>query len=240
MELCGFAQRQGVGPIYRPERAQENEGSDPGVVLGVGIRRLFWIGAAALLVVAALISIVALLRGELTPTDGSILFSLAAAFLAGSAALSGLALIERRDLVPLGWTVVAASAIGFSVLCWQIWTEFDYENWSLDTVTVLVAALMVAAARLLHRGPAWFYWLSAGLTVVTAATFVWAIHADPDGSNWEKALGTLGILAVLAWFLVPVLGRTAAASSSERVVGRGPGRYEIELGDGETLVVKHS
>jgi len=203
------------------------------------MRRVFWIGAAALLGVAALVSIVSLLRGDLTPTDGNILFSLAAGFLAGSAALAGLALIERRDVVPLGWFVVATSAVGFAILAWQIWTEFDYENWSLDTVTVLVAALMVATARLLSRRLSGLYWLSAALTVVTAAVYVWAIHADPDGSNWEKTLGTLGILTVLAWFLVPVLGRTGAGSSSERVVGSGPGRYDVELRDGETLVVKH-
>ena len=202
------------------------------------MRRVFWIGAAALLGVAALVSIVALLRGELTPTDGNILFTLAAAFLAGSAALAGLALIERRDVVLLGWAVVTTSAVGFAILAWQIWTEFDYENWSLDTATALIAALMVATARLLYRGLAWLYWLSAGLTVVTAAVYVWAIHADPDGSNWEKALGTLGIVTVLAWFLVPVLGRTGGAAASERVVGRGPGRYEVELADGETLVVR--
>jgi len=206
-------------------------------MLDVGFRRLFWIGAAALLAAAALIAIVALLRGELTPTDGNILVTLAAAFLAGSAALSGLALIERRDLVPLGWAVVATSAAGFVVLAWQIWTEFDYENWSLDTVTVLVAVLMVASARLLDKGAGRLYWLSAGLTVLTAATYVWAIHADPDGDNWEKALGTLGIVTVLAWFLVPVLGRTGAADA-ERVVGRGPGRVEVELAEGETLVVR--
>ncbi len=201
------------------------------------MRRYFWIGAAALLGVAALVSIVALLRGELTPTDGNILFSLAAAFLAGSAALSGLALLERRDLVPLGWIVVATSAVGFVILAWQIWTEFDYENWSLDTVTVVVAALMVATARLLSRGLAWLYWLSATLTVVTAAVYVWAIHTDPQGDNWEKLLGTIGIVTVLAWFLVPVLGRSSSAPR-ERVVGRGPGRVEVELAAGETLVVR--
>ena len=49
------------------------------------LRRLFWIGAAGLLGLAALISIVALLRGEFTETDGKILGTLGAALLAGSA-----------------------------------------------------------------------------------------------------------------------------------------------------------
>ena len=64
--------------------------------MDVGFRRLFWIGAAVLLGVAALISIVALLRGEFTETDGKILGTLGAAFLAGSSSLAGLALITAE------------------------------------------------------------------------------------------------------------------------------------------------
>lgn len=204
------------------------------------LRRLFWVGAAGLLGLAALISIVAILRGEFTETDGKILGTLGAGFLAGSALLAGLALIERREPVPLGWAVVGAGALGFVVLTWQVWTGFDSERWSLDTITVLLAALMLATARLLHRRYEWLYRLSAALTGLTAAAFVWAIHASPDGDAWSKALGTLGILAVLAWFLVPVLGRTgiAAPAGQERVVATGPGRVEIELAEGETLVVR--
>ena len=209
-------------------------------MLGVGFRRLFWLGAAALLGVAALVSIVALLRGEFTETDGRILGTLAAGFLAGSAALAGLALIDKRDLVPLGWVVVAVAAGGFVVLTWQVWVEFDSESWSLDTLIVVLAALMVATARLLYRRFEWLYWTSGALTVLTAAVYVWAVHADPDGDNWGKALGTLGILTVLAWFLVPVLGRTSTATPADRVVGRGPGRVAVELAEGETLVVRSS
>ena len=202
------------------------------------MRRLFWIGAATLRGAAALISIVALLRGEFTETDAKILGTLGTALLAGSASLAGLALIERRELVPLGWAVAAVSAIGFAVLTWQVWNEFTSENWSLDTITVVVAGLMLATSRLLHRRFAWLWWTSAGLTSVTATVYVWAIHADPGGDNWGKALGTIGIVTVLAWFLVPVLGRTSGATPADRVVGRGPGRVEVELAEGETLVIR--
>ena len=63
---------------------------------------------------------------------------------------------------------------------------------------------------------------------------------DDGGTSdsWGKLLGTIWILAALAWFLVPVLGRTAGATRAERVVGRGPGRVEVELADGETLIVR--
>ena len=202
------------------------------------MRRLFWIGAAALLGVAALVSIVALLRGEFTDTDGRILGTLAVGFLAGSTALAGLALIDRDDYVPLGWAVVAVAAGSFVLLTWQVWVEFDGESWSLDTMIVVLAALMIATARLLYRRFEWLFRVSAALTVLAAAVYVWAVHADPSGDNWGKALGTLGILTVLTWFLVPVLGRTSGAAPAERVVGRGPGRVEVELAEGETLVVR--
>ena len=201
------------------------------------LRRLFWIGAAGLLGLAALISIAAILRGEFTETDGKILGTLGVGFLSGSAALAGLALIERGDLAPVGGAVVAVAAGGFVLLTWQVWVEFDSESWSLDTLITVLAALMVATARLLHRRFEWVYWASAALTAGTAVIYVWAVHADPDGDNWGKFLGTIGILTVLAWFLVPVLGRISSGSS-ERVVGRGPGRIEVELAEGETLVVR--
>ncbi len=207
------------------------------VARSIGFQRLFWIGAAGLLGLAAVVSIFALLRGEFTETDGKILGTLGAALLTGSAALAGLALIERREFVPLGWTVAAVSVGGFAVLSWQVWTEFTEESWSLDAIIVVVAALMLATARLLHRRLEWLYWTSAALTGVTAATYVWAIHADPNGENWSKVLGTIGILTVLAWFLVPVLGRTGGGAS-ERVVGRGPATIEVELAEGETLIVR--
>ena len=106
-------------------------------------------------------------------------------------------------------------------------------------MVVVVTGLMLTTSRLLYRRFEWLYWTSAGLTAVTAVTYVWAIHADPDGDNWGKALGTLGILTVLAWFFVPVLGRSSAATpAAERVVGRGPGRVEVELAEGGTLVLR--
>ena len=76
------------------------------------MRRFFWIGAAALLGVAALISIAALVRGEFTDTDGKILATLGITLGAGSTCLAGLALVERRDFVPLPGRVEVELAEG--------------------------------------------------------------------------------------------------------------------------------
>ena len=48
------------------------------------LARVSWTGAAAILVVAALVALFAVVRGDFSDTDGRILGTLAAALLAGS------------------------------------------------------------------------------------------------------------------------------------------------------------
>ena len=59
------------------------------------LARVFWIGAAAILVAAALVALAAVLRGDFSDNDGRILVTLGALLYTGGAALAGLALVER-------------------------------------------------------------------------------------------------------------------------------------------------
>ena len=102
---------------HRPERAAEGEGARDGV--DEAPPSLSGIGAAGLLGLAALISIVAPPRGEFT--DGREGPRHARRGLRRGLALpAGLALLDRSDLVPLGWPLWSAgsSASGRS-LTWQ-------------------------------------------------------------------------------------------------------------------------
>jgi hypothetical protein len=205
------------------------------------VRRLFWTGAATLLGVAALVAIAALVKGELTETDGRILGTLGLALGAGSVCLAGLALVDRRDLVPLGWLAVAVGAVGFAVAAVEIWRDVPDEELFGTTLLLLGSFLLAATGRLLLRSRslepvyAAHLVLSAFATAATVWT-IWDHGSTPDA--WAKLLGAAWILAGLAWFLVPVLGRRSPEGSGERVVGRGPGRFEVELAEGETLVVR--
>jgi hypothetical protein len=86
-----------VKPARRP--ATRHSGREADVFRGVARRgsaradsrlaRKFWIGAAALLGATALISIVAVLRGEFTDTDAKILGTLGSLLLAGGTAVAG-------------------------------------------------------------------------------------------------------------------------------------------------------
>ena len=210
-------------------------------MISVGFRRLFWIGAAALLGVAALISIVALGRGEFTDTDWQILGTLAIALGAGSACLAGLALIDRREVVWLGWAAVATGIGAFGVIVHQIWTDFGSDERFGTALLLLGVVLLATTGRLLLRRGTLEPLYAAHLVLSAVATVgtilvIWDDGDTPD--SWGKLLGTVWILAALAWFLIPVLGRTSGTTRAERVVGRGPGRVEVELAEGETLIVR--
>ena len=208
--------------------------------------RLFWIGAAALLGAAALVAIVAVLRGELTQTDEKILATLGAALVGGGTALAGLALVERRALAALGWAAIGAGTGGFAVFTYEVWRDFPDEEWVGTTLVVVGVLLLLATARLLLRPH--LAWLFASLAVVgtlAGAGTIRAIWVDEPGAAWGRVLAALWILTGLAWSLVPVLGRSLgrgpappAPARAEHVVARGPGRHEVELAEDEELVVR--
>ena len=166
------------------------------------ILRVFWLGAAALLVVAALIAIVALLRGELTETDGEILLTLGALFLAGAVGLSGLALAESGRYALLGWSVAALAPVEFGILVYWIWSDLSGDDLSrvgLTTILLvlgqlaLVTHLLLLTARRLLPLVA----LTAALLALAVGGTITAIWAEPDDTSWAKALAVAWILAGL-------------------------------------------
>ena len=208
------------------------------------LNRLFWIGAAALLGAAALVAVFAVVRGDFTETDGKILAVLGTALVAGGVALAGLALIERRELVSLGWFASLGSLVLFAILVVESVREWDEVDLTGSCYLLLGVLLLAATAGLLRRPSGdWTFWPTIALLALGTLVTEIAIWGDLDSDTWAKPLGVVWILAGLGWFLVPVLGRLAGRSARpdvpERVVGRGPGRVEVELAEGELLVVRH-
>jgi hypothetical protein len=208
-------------------------------VTRVRLSRIFWIGAAAILVAAALVALVAVLRGDFSDTDGRILGTLAAALFAGSTLLAGLALVERGGRL-LGWAAVAVAPLSFAVLVYSIWSfvfdgEDDAWRWGWVGILALLAALMALTARLLARSvPLVRLAALAGvLAGIASAVSVAAIWSDDPGDTFGRAIAVLWILAGLAYLLVPVLQRFSAAATTaaeERVV--------VALGDVELVATR--
>ena len=221
------------------------------------LARIFWIGAAAILVVAALVALAAVVRGDFSDTDGRILGTLAAALFAGSTVIAGLVLAERGGRL-LGWTAIALAIPAFAALAYAIWSfvfdgEEDAWQWGWLGILALLAALIAVTARLLARTPrlillAALAGVLAGLASTVSAAAVWS---DDPGDALGRTIAVLWILTGLAFLLVPVLQRLTAAAASpsaERVVAafddvelvatRSSNGIVLELAPGERVLMR--
>src|SRR5439155_15778815 len=103
--------------------ACEETGPSNGVTMS--LRRIFLLGAATLVSVAALVAIAAILNGDFGDTEGKIFATLATAFVAGSTAIAGIACLERGVSRAFGLLGVVLAAGGFLLWTDQIWQEHD-------------------------------------------------------------------------------------------------------------------
>lgn len=190
-----------------------------------GLLRLFWTGAAATLVAAALVALLAVVRGTLSETDARILGSLAALLFAGGTALSGLALVDRERGRALGTAAVLASAVALGLMLWGIWSfAFDGGTetagklaWSAGIG--LLAVLMTTTGQLLAVGVrlrelALVAGAVTGVAAIVSAVGVWV---EPEADAYVKVVVALWILGVLGYFLVPVLDRWTSVGASPGV-----------------------
>ena len=223
------------------------------------LARSFWIGAAAALVVAALIALAAVLRGDFSDTDGRILGTLAALLLAGGTLISGLVLVDRDDAL-LGRVAVVVAPLGFGLLAYAIW-DFVFDGggdawrYGWTGVVLLIATLIAVTARLLaESGSLTALATIAGiLAALAAALSAYAIWERDASENRGKALAVLWILTGAAYLLVPVLQRFHGAQSSDPearvlatlddvqlVLTRSDDGLEVVLAPGERLALRRN
>jgi hypothetical protein len=193
------------------------------------LARVFWIGAAAILVAAALVALVAVLRGDFSDNDGRILVTLGALLYTGGAALAGLALVERGPARPLGWLVVAAAPVSLALVVWAVWS-FAFDGGGNDTadklawssVLALLAGLIATTALLLarRRETVVLATAAAGLAGVAAGFSIVGVWSEPSADAYVKVVAVLWILTVLSYFLAPIVQRftSAGANREQRIL----------------------
>ncbi|MBA2741425.1 MAG: hypothetical protein H0U46_05385 [Actinobacteria bacterium] len=209
----------------------------------VRLSRIVWIGAAAIIVAAALLALAAILRGDFSDTDGRIIGTLAVVLLAGGTLAVGLALRERVENSVTALAAIALAPIGFALVEYGIW-DFVFDGGGDDAwkvgwtgVIALVGALIATSARLLAHAPSLvrLAHASALLTALAALVSIVIIWSDDPGSTEGKALATLWVFAALGLLLVPVLERfttAGAVPSGERVLA--------SLGDVELVATRRA
>jgi hypothetical protein len=219
------------------------------------LSRIFWIGAAAILIVAALVGIVGILRGDLGETDAKILGTLGTLLLAGATAIAGYALVERGLLVPFGWAAATVAGGCFLLVTTAIWKEFDNDlgAWAVRSIVLLVALLLVTTQTLLLRvdslkGLVGATAVATGLATLFTAV---AIGVDEGGDGLWQGAAIFWIFGILGYLLLPVLQRFRAAGPAEGVgrvlaeldgiqliATRAGSGIDVRLGPGERLVLK--
>jgi hypothetical protein len=221
------------------------------------LARGFWIGAAAILVAAALVALVAVLRGEFSDNDGRTLGTLAAAFLAGATLAAGLALLERGARV-LGWLAVAVAVPGFALIAYAIWDfvidgQEDQWRWGWLGILALIATLVAVTARLLARGQPFvrLAWAVGVLGAAAASSSFAAVWRSSMGDALGRVIAALWILTGLGYLLIPVLQRFLAVRKApdevrvlaeldgvELVATRAREGLTVALEPGERLVLR--
>ena len=222
------------------------------------LARVFWLGAAAILVAAALVAVGAVLRGDFSETDGRILGTLAAVLYTSGALLTGLANVERGRRA-VGGLLVLTAPVCFVLLALAIWGVFDESDegntwrWAWTAALVVLAGIMLGTALLLARSvvAGKLAYATGALAALAAGLAIVAVWSEPTGDGWPKVLAALSILAVLGYVLVPIVDRFGRppAVASERVlatldgvdlVASPAGTVDPRLGAGERLLLRRS
>jgi hypothetical protein len=228
---------------------------------GLPLRRIFLLGAAALVCVAALVAVATILSGDFGETEGKIFATLATTFAAGSTVLAGLACLGRGVSRPLGVIGVLLACAGFVLWSAQIWGEFDSDGywkllgvltaWTLALLVTTTTRLMLSSPSLVRR----LHPATAAAAAGAAATATVMLLRE-QGDGWQL-FAILLILALLGEALAPILERYSAADdrASERVLGMVAGAEVVavpgrdsrsvrigaaveRLAEGEELVVR--
>jgi hypothetical protein len=201
------------------------------------LRRIFLLGAATIVSVAALVAIGAILNGDFGETEGKIFATLATAFVAGSTAIAGIACLERSVSRPFGVLGVVLATAGFLLWTEQIWQEHHSDGyWKLLGLVLIwtLVVLLVTTARLMTRSPQLLHSLfpATAAAAALAGLTVSIMVLRENGDGWQL-FAVLLVLALLGETLIPILERFVSTAPgdapSERVLGEIAGAVVVAV-----------
>ncbi|MFL5942253.1 MAG: hypothetical protein ACJ75L_03170 [Gaiellaceae bacterium] len=211
----------------------------------MSIRRLFWLGAAVLFSIAALVAIAAVLGGDFGDTQARILATCGIAFVCGGATLAGFACLDRGVIRPAARVTAVLGLAAFAVWTGAAWQEdAGTPYWKLAGVLGIwtLTGLVVTTLRLIASSPRLLAtvvpatWAFTGLAAVLSTEMVLA----EEGGAWQLVL-VLVILTALGYALTPALQRFWAASetpAAERLLGTlGDIDVFAVRGDGQSVTI---
>ena len=193
------------------------------------VRRLAWLGAAAVLSVAGAVAVlVAARESELGERHGRLALTIAAGLLCGAVAVVGARLLERRQLMLYALATLVLAAASFALITVAIWNDDivgeRYGKPLLTALLLIVSPLVVSTLRLLVDRRLRPVWLIFGtvVTLVAAADLlavvgIWRTAPEEAG---ESDLVDDGTRALVALFGLTVVGYLAAPLVQRGLIGR--------------------
>lgn len=212
----------------------------------MSLRRIFLLGAATLVSVAALVAIAAIVNGDFGDTEGKIFATLATAFVAGSTAIAGIACLERSVSRPFAVPGIVLATVGFVLWSEQIWAEHDSERyWKLLGLLLIwgLVILVVTTTRLMTRSPQLVRTVFPATAAAAGAAglVVSVMVLREEGDGWQL-FAVLLVLALLGETLTPILQWVVATPAdrgpSERVIGEIGGAVVLAVRGGADRIVR--
>lgn len=174
-------------------------------------RHLIWFAAGAALGLTGLVAIAGVAAGEYEEGFWRTVAALVIVLTSACAALAGAELIERRQLVVLGWWVALTAPVEAVALLFANWQEHvgeEYADGLITATAFLLTGLVVSTLRLLvrERSPLVLALFAAAALVaaaidVLAVVLTWSTQA-PDAAL--SALLALIVVTLLLYALTPL------------------------------------
>ncbi len=163
-------------------------------------------------VINALLGIAALVSGEFGDLETKILVTSTSVSAASILSLAMFPARERGLLGQIPNTGIGLSVIGFVLLVFLVWTDWDSEVLGKTAGSILifaVAASYVSLVSLAVIRPEFTQIVHGAyvLTVILSAMIASAIWGEPGGDVFGRIIGVISILLAAATVSIPVLHR---------------------------------
>lgn len=190
----------------------------------MSLQRSFWIGAAALLGVAALTAIAAILKGDFSETDAKIVGTSFSLLVGGTSGLLGVVLGGRLRQASLGLLAAVAASIDTVLILVAIWNGFSSHTLAHlagTAIVLLLAQFLLTGQALIVKGSSPLLLTLTGAAVaIASAITISSLWNESSGDTAGKAIAVFWILAIVGFLATPIvnkLSQQAPLESSRQV-----------------------
>lgn len=177
------------------------------------IRRVFLVSFIASLSISALTAIFVFLLGDFGVTEAKLLFT---TLTIGGYSLTGLCssvLYDRRKYIPVAFSGIIVSVLGFLITVGAIWGAIDlHDTWKSVLIFIILAFSIAHSSLLLLAGSdknlvSVSLIATIGFIIIVALMLIYLVlvRLHDVGEIYYRLLGVFAVLDVLGTIVTPIL-----------------------------------